>query len=151
MAKIPPIHQQFYYAVPPARVYAALTEPRHLAEWFLEKATFVPKEGAPFRFVWRGGFSMKGRVKAVDPGKKLYLVWVDKTEGGKVLETEARFELERQGKGTLLSLTHRGFKSGKKWVVLFGGIQSGWAYYLMNLKSVLEHGIDLRTDSDRLG
>jgi hypothetical protein len=48
-------------------------------------------------------------------------------------------------------LTHRGFKSGKKWIALYGSIQSGWTFYLTNLRSVLERGVDLRRKFDVLG
>jgi hypothetical protein len=93
---------------------------------------------------------MRGKVKTADPSKTLRVQWVDRFEG-KVLETEARFVLVKRGKGTQLTVTHRGFKAGKKWVALYGAIESGWAYYLTNLRSVLEHGIDLRSDRDQLG
>jgi uncharacterized protein YndB with AHSA1/START domain len=151
MAKVPLIRQSYYYAIPPAQVFSALTEPRQLAKWFVEKAVVTPKKGASFRLTWRGGYTMKGRINAIAPPKTLDLKWIDRFEGGKTFETEAQFALTKKGKGTLLSLTHRGFKSGKKWVTLYGGIQSGWAYYLTNLRSVLEHGVDLRSEFDSLG
>ncbi|HYB77983.1 MAG TPA: SRPBCC domain-containing protein [Thermoplasmata archaeon] len=151
MAKVPSIEQTFYYAVPPEKVFSALTEPAELAKWFVERAEFNPKKGGSFRLTWPGGYSMRGKVKLIDPPKKLHLLWVDRFEGGKVFETEARFTFTKRGKGTQLTLSHRGFKSGKKWVALYGGIQSGWAYYLTNLRSVLEHMTDLRSDRDALG
>lgn len=149
MAKIPPISQTYYYAVAPGRVFAALTEPDELSKWFVEKAVLTLRKGASFRLTWRGGFTMKGRVNAIDPPKKISLDWIDRIDG-RTFETEVRFVLTRRGKGTLLSVTHRGFKSGKRWVALYGAIQSGWAYYLTNLRSVLEHGVDLRSDLDAL-
>lgn len=151
MAKIPAIHQRFYYAVPPSRVYFALTRPRELTRWFVDKATFAPKKGTTFQLGWRGGYVLKGRVKGAVSPRKLELDWVDRFSGGKTFRTEVRFEITKKGKGSLLSVTHRGFKTGKKWTTLYGGIQSGWAYYLTNLKSVLEHGVDLRSDLDALG
>lgn len=151
MAKVPTIEHTFYYPVPPARLFAALTEPDELAKWFVEKAVITLKKGSGFRLTWRGGYTMRGRVKNVESPKKLYLAWVDRFENGKVFETEARFTLAKKGKGTLLTLSHRGFKSGKKWVGLYGAIESGWAYYLLNLRSVLEHGVDLRDERDVLG
>ncbi len=150
MAKIPPIEQTYYFAVPPARVFAALTQPRKLTTWFLEKATLTPKSGAAFQFTWRGGFTMKGKVDAISAPRRLELEWVDRFDGGRTFQTKVRFSLRKKGKGTILTVTHRGFKSGKRWVWLHGAIQSGWAYYLMNLRSVLEHGIDLRHESDSL-
>ena len=151
MAKVPAIEHRYFYRATPERVFAALTEPAELAKWFVEKATISPKKGGGFRLTWAGGYTMKGKVLAFEPSKKLHLEWSDRFKGKKVFVTEARFALKKQGKGTLLSLTHRGFKSGKSWVALYGGIESGWAYYLTNLRSVLEHGFDLRTEYDSLG
>jgi len=151
MAKIPAIEHSYFYRVPPERVFAALTQPDELAKWFVEKAAFTPKKGGTFRLTWAGGYTMKGKVRAFEPAKKLNLEWCDRFKGKKTFVTEARFTLKKKGKGTLLSLTHRGFKSGKSWVALYGGIESGWAYYLTNLRSVLEHGVDLRTEYDSLG
>lgn len=151
MAKVPAIHQAFYYASPPRRVYSALTRPRELTKWFVDKATFVPEDGTTFQFTWRGGYVLKGKVIAALAPRSLTLAWVDRFARGKTFRTEVRFEIRKKGKGSLLSVTHRGFKTGKKWTALYGGIQSGWAYYLTNLKSVLDHGVDLRSDLDSLG
>jgi uncharacterized protein YndB with AHSA1/START domain len=151
MAKIPAIEQIYYLNSPPDRVFAALTDPAELARWFVDKASFNPKKGGSFRLHWAAGYTMRGKVRSIEPPKKLYLEWVDRMEGGKVFATEARFSLKKRGKGTLLTLTHRGFKSGKQWVALYGGIQSGWAYYLSNLRAVLDHDLDLRSKHDALG
>lgn len=149
MAKVPAIEQTFYYAVPVDRVYAALTDPRRLVEWFVDKARITAKKGGSFRFTW-GTYTLRGKVRGAEPPKRLILLWVDRFKGGKVFETEVRFELRKRRKGTLLTVTHSGFKDGKRWVALFGSIQSGWAHYLTNLKSVLEHGVDLRSDLHEL-
>ncbi len=37
---------------------------------------------------------------------------------------------------------------GKKWVLHYAGTREGWAYYLRNLKSVLETGYDLREEDE---
>jgi len=151
MAKIPSIEHTFYYAVSPERLFSAFTDPEELAKWFVEKAVIAPRKGSDFRLTWAGGYKMRGRVKNVEPAKKLFLTWVDRFEKGKTFETEARFTFTKKGRGTLLTISHRGFKSGKRWVSLYGGIESGWAYYLLNLRSVLEHGVDLRSEQDLLG
>lgn len=150
MAKVPSIEQTYYLDVPPVKVFAALTEPKGLASWFLESAELELRDGAPFRFVWRGGHTMKGKVREARPPKLLELAWVDRFPGEKVFKTVARFDLRKRGRGTVLTLTHRGFKSGRKWIALYGAIESGWAHYLTNLRSVLEHGTDLRSDLDEI-
>lgn len=148
MAKLPPIRESFYLAAPPARVYAALTQPKWLTRWFVDRAVLTPKEGEEFELVWPGGYTMHGRVNEAASGRKLGLDWIDRFEEGRTFATRVRFELRKKGRGTLLNVTHRGFKSGKRWVLLYASIRAGWAYYLLNLKSVLEHGNDLRSDAD---
>jgi len=150
MAKVPSITQTFYIASPPARVYSALSSPRQLTKWFLEKATIAPRVDSAFEFTWQGGYTMKGRVRDAVPRRRLELDWIDVFEGGKKFQTSVRFVLRRKGRGTLVTMTHRGFKSGRKWIALYGAINSGWAYYLANLKSVLEHGNDLRSRYDSI-
>jgi uncharacterized protein YndB with AHSA1/START domain len=151
MSKIPSIEKVYYYAAPREKVFAALTEPKQLTKWFLGKATLAPRKGGTFRFTWReGGPTLRGKVKEFDPPKRLHLEWNDRFEGGKLYPTEARFSLARKGRGTELRLSHRGFKSGKKWTWLYGAINSGWSYYLLNLRSVLEHRTDLRSVKDEV-
>lgn len=151
MAKIPRIRQTYYLAVPRERVFTALIDPKELAGWFVEKAVVTPRKGGSFRLTWPGGFSMRGKIRKIEPPSLLEVDWIDRLEGGRIFPTRARLELGKQGRGTLLVVTHRGFKSGKAWVALYGAIQSGWAMYLMNLRSYLEHDTDLRSARDRLG
>ena len=148
MARAPTIHQAYYYAVPPNRVYEALTDPKLLARWFVEKAQVTLRKGGAFRLTWHGGYKMNAQVRTADAPNRLSLTWIDRFEDQKVFETHVRFDLRRKGKGTILTVTHRGFKKGKRWTALYGAIESGWAYYLMNLRSVLEHDTDLRSRHD---
>ena len=141
------IKQTYYFDSPPDVVFRALTEPRQLVKWFLKDAKLRPKEGTSYTFTWIGGSSHTGKVKRVVPGRTLVLTWPD-TVKGKVYRTEAAFRLAPKGKGTMLELKHSGFKEGDDWVWLFGAIQSGWAYFLTNLKSVLGQGKDLRSVHD---
>ena len=151
MAKIPSIEQTYYYAAPPSRVFAALTEPDELAKWFVDKAVFPHRKGGTFRLWWKGGYTMRGKVLAIESPDRLSLQWVDRFDRKKVFETEVTFTLKRKGSGTLLSVKHRGFRAGKRWIGLYGSIQSGWTFYLTNLRSVIEHEIDLRRKLDVLG
>jgi uncharacterized protein YndB with AHSA1/START domain len=148
MAKSPAVKETFYYDVPPARVFAALTEPKGLCRWLLEDAEFELRKDAPFRFRWIGGYSMKGEVRKFRKGRTVELAWNDRPPKGKTMRTVARFELKAQGPGTLLALRHTGFKAGRRWLLLRSSVQAGWAYYLTNLRSVLEHGVDLRSELD---
>jgi uncharacterized protein YndB with AHSA1/START domain len=150
MAKPPAVRQVYIFVAPPARVFAALTDAKQIPKWFAAKATVTPRKGGRYRLSWGAAYTMRGKVLDIQPSKMLRLAWVDRLDGGKEFATEARFELAKHGRGTKLTVTHRGFKSGKKWVALHGAVSSGWAYYLMNLKSVLDHGTDLRSPSDAI-
>jgi len=141
------IEQEYYYNATPELVFKALTVAENLRRWFLKDAKIGPKEGSSYTFTWEGGFSHTGKVEKVERDRKLVLSWPDKIKG-KIYETQAAFTLKKKGKGTLLKVKHTGFKEGDDWIWLFGAVQSGWAYYLTNLKSVLTHGIDLRSEFD---
>jgi len=141
------IEQEYYYDATPETVFRALTAPRELVKWFLSDAKIKPKEGSSYTFTWQGGSSHTGRVEKVESCRRLVLSWPDKIKG-KVYETQASFTLKKKGKGTLLKLKHAGFKKGDDWIWLYEAIQSGWAYFLTNLKSVLSQGTDLRSKFD---
>ena len=150
MAKVPPVEQTYLIRVPPAKVFAALTQPGQLVRWFASSAVVDLREGGAYRLEWAPEVAMKGRIRTFAAPTKLVVDWHDRMPGGKSFDTVARFKLRKRGQGTVLTVTHEGFRSGKAWVRLFGSVQSGWAYYLQNLKSVLEHGTDLRTEIDQL-
>jgi uncharacterized protein YndB with AHSA1/START domain len=141
------VRQRYYYDADPNVVFKALTKPKKLVKWFLEDAKIKPKEGSSYTFTWGDGMSHTGRVEKAVPDRFLVLSWPD-TIKGKVYKTQAAFTLTKKGKGTLLEVAHTGFKEGPDWVWLYGAIQSGWAYYLTNLKSVLGEGVDLRSRYD---
>jgi uncharacterized protein YndB with AHSA1/START domain len=148
MARPPEIEQKFYYEVPPRKLFSALSDRRRLVSWFVSEAQLEPRAGTSFRFAWKSGYVLKGKVRRVKAPTTLELLWADRFEDGKSFKTVVRFTLRKRGRGTLLTVRHGGFKSGRRWVALHGSIAAGWAYYLTNLRSVLEHGIDLRNERD---
>ena len=141
------IEQQYYFDSNPSEVFRALTEPSQLVKWFLASAKIKPRAGGSYTFTWQGGSSHTGVVKKAVAGRVLVLSWPDRVKG-KTYLTQASFTFSKKGSGTLLTLKHTGFRQGDDWVWLFGAIQSGWAYFLTNLKSVLGQGKDLRSKHD---
>jgi hypothetical protein len=64
---------------------------------------------------------------------------------GKMVETSVLFTVEKKGTGgTILKLRHSGFEDAEH----FAECSSRWAYYLTNLKSVLDWGTDVRSKYD---
>lgn len=85
------LHMQRRLTHPPAKVWRALTEPEHLAQWF---PTEVSIDGGRVRF----GFGPGGTVIAHDPPRLLAFTWGD---------DELRWEISPDTTGgTLLDFTH---------------------------------------------
>jgi uncharacterized protein YndB with AHSA1/START domain len=138
------VRQSYQIHAPVTRVFRALTEPSELTKWFLGEATLPHRRGEAYQFVWKGGYRLEGRVLEYVANRRLSLTWPSDRLG----DTRLTFTVRRSGRGTRLTLRHSGYKTSRPWLEMYGGTQWGWAYYLMNLKSVLEHGHDLRDPSD---
>ena len=138
------IEQSYYFQVPPERVFEALTDPSVLVQWFLSKAKVDTRKGGSYSFDWIGGYHMKGTVEGFEKNKAVSYSWHDKLEHGEIANTVASFEVSKKGDGTLLHLRHTGFTDPEH----FAECSSRWGYYLTNMKSVLDHGQDLRSKYD---
>ncbi len=142
--KGPTIRQAYLFRAPVAKVFRSLTEPTELVRWFLKEARLPPKAGASYEFVWQLGYRHRAKVIAFVPNRKLTLEWPAKGLG----MTQVEFTLAARKGGTLLTVRHTGFGRTPAWVENYGGTCQGWAYFLTNLKSVLQNGTDLREVGD---
>ena len=136
--------QSYYFKAKPEKVFEALTEPKGLVKWFLSKAKIETKTGGAFSFNWTGGYCMNSSVKKFEKNRAVSFSWKDQLNNGEIAKTIASFELVKKGKGTLLKLHHTGLKDPEH----FADCSSRWAYYLTNMKSVVDHGRDLRSRYD---
>jgi uncharacterized protein YndB with AHSA1/START domain len=140
------VTKQAYYfeKAQPEKIFQALTQPKMLVKWFLSKAKLDPKKGGSYSFDWIGGYHMTDKVKRFEENKAVSFSWIDKLKNGETARTTASFEVAKKGRGTLLKLRHTGFKDPEH----FADCSSRWAYYLTNMKSVLDSGLDLRSKYD---
>ena len=136
--------QTYHIAAPPSRVFRFLVDPKLLVTWFLSDARLSLKKGGTFAFDWIGGYHMESKVLLYQAGKLVVFGWKDTLPNGRIAKTRAAFRVVKKGKGTLLKLRHSGFTVPAH----FAECSSRWAYYLMNLKSVIEHREDLRSRFD---
>ncbi len=143
MAKELEIRQRATIKASPAKVFQALTDPKVLTKWFLRRSRVDLRPGGTMLFKWRNVPEHWGTITKVKKDREFAFLWEYKGEGGKK-DTLVEFRIFRRGKKTRLDLHHTGFLWGKKWIKHYGLTQQGWAYYLRNLKSVLETGYDLR-------
>ncbi len=112
---------------PVEKVWAALTVPERLADWFAE-ATVDLHVGGTLSLDWGGDNQADMRITVCDPPRSLAWVWA---LGGR--DTLVRFDLVPDAGGTALTLTHTG-------VPINGGagVRAGWHAHLEALPDGVE-------------
>ena len=136
--------QSYYFEASPSKVFRALTDPRVLVDWFLSSAELEPRSGGRFDFVWFGGYHMQSKIARFRRNRSVAFEWIDSMPGGGSAKTLASFTVSKKGKGSLLALRHTGFRDPRH----YAECSARWGYYLTNLKSVVDHGVDLRSHLD---
>ncbi|MGA7923731.1 MAG: SRPBCC domain-containing protein [Thermoplasmata archaeon] len=131
----------------PKKVFKAITKPKLLTRWFMDSATLSARKGGTYSFAWEGGPTHTGKVLEFVRGKRLAITW--QWPGQESLGmTKLKLSVEPKEGGTILRFTHTGFQTEGAWDELYDGAIRGWTYFMMNLKSVLENGHDLRSPYD---
>jgi len=120
------------------QIFSYLSDPQKLTTWFPDQAIIEQQLGGKYHFRWTGTEGMwSGVVTEFIRGNTLAYTWQPPDE---LYETNVRFKLFPQGAQTLVDLTHSGFTSSES---LEKAVEA-WDFYLRNLKSVVEQGIDMR-------
>jgi uncharacterized protein YndB with AHSA1/START domain len=125
----------------PAEVYRAFTNSTALREWLCDAAQADPRKGGRLYLWWNSDYYTSGEYVAVAPCKKIAFTWRGRGEPD---ATRVQVSLAEKNGGTVVTLTHGGIGSGKKWSSAAKEFQSEWEASLENLQSVLETGQDLR-------
>ena len=124
-------------------IFDYLSDPKKLTLWFPDQAIIEPQLGGKYHFRWNGTEDVwSGVVTEFIRGNTLGFTWQAPKEP---TETNVRIKLFPQGAETSVELTHSGFPSSE---ALDKAIES-WAFYLQNLKSVIEQGADMREQMRR--
>ncbi len=122
------IHLTRYFPHSPARIWVALTEPVHIAKWWVA-GDIRPVAGHRFTLDMGAWGQQACEVLAVEPEKMIAYAFAPET-----LNTTITWRLEAEGNGTRLSLEHRGFDLnsplGKK---AFDGMKNGWPAVLARI------------------
>lgn len=100
------IRRQVVLPVDRDRLWAALTDPDHAAEWLGGRIEWDVRAGAPLRFQDDDGTGREGRVEAVRPGQYLrYRWWTTDPPGAD--ESEVTYLIEPTEDGTRLTIQER--------------------------------------------
>ena len=122
--------------VAPDRVWAALTEPRLVAEW-LTDASPVGRIGDPYRLDFGDGSVVEGVVTDLEPGRRFAYTW--HWAGAEIHEeTLVDWSVERRDDGgTSVRLVHDGWGEAGLDESVRDDHEGYWAGYLEDLAAVL--------------
>lgn len=130
--------QRVLIKAPPLRVFKAWTDPAEIVRWFTVKAELEPRKGGRLYFEWLAGDKFEGKIIRVRKPNLLVFPFGSKGE-------EVEVKISKVKGGSLVELRQYGMKtSPNDKVSMHLGCQTGWTFFLANLKAWLEHKIDLR-------
>ncbi|MCP4582907.1 MAG: SRPBCC domain-containing protein [candidate division Zixibacteria bacterium] len=123
----------------PTKVFKAWTDPKIISRWFTVKTEFEPVKGGRIYFEWLGGDKFETTVSAIRKNERILFPFGSK---GEMVEVK----LAKNGRKTIVTLRQYDMRTTPeaRWSI-HKGCEVGWAFFLTNLKSWLEHGIDLRS------
>jgi uncharacterized protein YndB with AHSA1/START domain len=120
-------------AAPPEVVFPYLTDPARMVSWMGIAAVLDPRPGGTFRVEHDAGRVVIGEYVEVDPPRRLVFTWGYEGTEPLVERGTSRVEvtLERDGDGTVLTLSHHGLPDRARDIHA-----AGWTHFLARLSAV---------------
>jgi uncharacterized protein YndB with AHSA1/START domain len=130
------IVEELTIAVPPARVWDALTQPGEIVRWWADEARVTPEVGslAEFRFRPPAG-ALQFEVAELDRAAKAR--WISRQGPPHWTGTSFTWQLTPIDSGTKVVFTHDGFAQTDE---RFERTRGNWHEFLASLKAYLETG-----------
>jgi uncharacterized protein YndB with AHSA1/START domain len=123
-------------AAPVEIVYKMWTDPQQLRSWFVADARMDLKKGGDYEWTWYGGTKEKGKILNSKKPNKLAFTFAN---------SKCEVIVKKDKRGSLVTLKQYDIPTGEKDKVnIHLNCSCGWTFYLTNLKTFLEFGIDLR-------
>ncbi len=137
---------EHFIAVPPARVFQAITDPAQIIQWWGQPGTYRTsrwhsdlRPGGHWRSEGINGngssFHVSGEYLEIDPPRLLEHTWQPSWESD--LKTTVRWELTAKDNGTLVKIQHSGFAGKAKAAQDHG---NGWRRVLGWMQAFVEQG-----------
>ncbi len=107
------IEREIIIDAPVERVWAALTTPEQIAEWFGDRATVDLRTGGAAEFHWADYGSFHAAIERVEPQRAFAYRWARDKDVPPVAgnSTLVEFTLAPEGAGTRLRVVETGFSS----------------------------------------
>jgi uncharacterized protein YndB with AHSA1/START domain len=132
---MPDIFHDFPIKAAPPRVFAALTTPAGLDEWWTLRSTGTPRSGVEYVLDFGPEYVWKARVSRCVPDAEFELEFTDADP--EWIGTKVGFHLSAAGAGTQVRFRHVGWPRETEH---FRVSSYCWAMYLRILRRHLEHG-----------
>ena len=143
---------------PIEQVYNAWTTPDGLESWFLRNAAFSDndgnardksthvQQGDSYSWYWHGysdAVVEHGKVLAIGDGNRFEFTFS--------LECKVSISIYIEAVETICELVESGLPVDEETIRRhYAGDSRGWLFYLANLKSILEGGLDLRNKKEEI-
>jgi uncharacterized protein YndB with AHSA1/START domain len=124
--------------VPPQRVYAALTSPAAIRNWWTGDADLDAQVRGVGEFRFSHQAAVVTQVRITELAPRTRVAWeVTASVRPEWIGTSLTFELRPQGGDTILAFARHGFAAAD---AVFAMTTTGWGYYLVSLQQYLERG-----------
>ncbi|RSM86497.1 activator of HSP90 ATPase [Kibdelosporangium aridum] len=135
------IQRDITIAAPIEKVWAALTEEKHVKEWFGDEAEVDLRPGGAIVFGWAAHGRFHGTVETVEPPRRFSYWWARPadTDPAPGNQTLVEFTLSEDGDGTRLRVIESGFTtlSGDQELAVKDNTE-GWHLELDELRAYVE-------------
>jgi uncharacterized protein YndB with AHSA1/START domain len=137
------VRRTIHINAPIEKVWAAVTEPQHLAKWFPDRAALEPVAvGATGTFAWDDYGTQPVIVEALDAPTSISYRWGNETPGSAAVDpdhsTVFTFTLAEVAGGTRLTVTETGFETLADPAAGLESNRGGWNFELDELVTYLE-------------
>jgi uncharacterized protein YndB with AHSA1/START domain len=121
----------------PEEVWKAITEAARVGNWFAPDVTGAGGGvGSTLTISWGGGIEFTTTIGAWEPNR--HVRWVNDDMFGPGTSLVADWHIATDAGKTRLRLVQSGFGDFDGWDDFFEGIDTGWRYFLHNLRVYLE-------------
>lgn len=140
------VSRSIHIDAPAPKVWAAITQPEHIARWFSDSAALDgDRAGAQGTLTWNDHGTFPVRIEAIEPEHSITYAWNNDGASGELPEqfdadhaTTFTFTLEPEGGGTRLTVVETGFERTSDPTANLEDHRGGWVSELDELVAYLE-------------